>query len=773
MKKLLERYWGILIIIAAWGIFSSPFFLRGLLPFPTRYLVTTFAPWSTQYGMPVKSGSMPDVITQIYPWKNITIESWKRGKIPLWNPYSFSGTVHAANYQTAVFSPINVLYFILSQPIAWSVSVLLQPLLAGLFMYLYLTSEKVSKESRVIGSLAFMFCGFIVTWMAYQTLGLAAIFLPLCFYSVNKVINDKKWWAFPLMSLAIWFSLVSGHFQTSIYVLMGTIFYLLYRGIVTRRYSRTLYLAVFVILGVFLASPQLFITYEAYIQSVRSTAFSKGEIIPWSYLITFFAPDFYGNPVTRNDWFGHYAEWAGFIGVVPLLLSCIALTARKSRTWFFIGLFLFSLLFATPTLFTDLMYRAHIPVLSTSSASRIIFLASFALAVLSAYGADALSFLWEEKKKRTVIFFVVGFGTFLGLLWIILFFFHPLPFDTLSIAVRNSLLPSVILFISSAVFFIGRYIEKRKRTWLLWILLCITMFDTVRFAAKWMPFEEKEFLYPPMAITKKLDDVLKSSPSRVVGNYGNELGGMYHVSSLEGYDAMYKRRYGEFMSFLSNGKMNMPSRSVVTLDKHGSYTQAGLELLGVRFYLHKFSDGRLPWAYPFWEYPQYQSIFKDETYELFENKKAYPRAFLASNYKVVPDALEALETIFSDTTNRNETIVLEDVPSIEPAAGKGEATIISYMPEEVVIKTKSDTAKLLFLSDTFDTGWKATVDGKSTPIQRADYTFRAVAVPTGEHRIVFRYQPKSFRWGVIVGFVSCMLIALGSIVLKKYENRLL
>ena len=423
MKKMFIRHWGVLIIIAAWGIFSSPFFVKGLLPFPTRYLVTTFAPWSTQYGMPVKSGSMPDVITQIYPWKNITIESWKRGKVPLWNPYSFSGTVHAANYQTAVFSPINLLYFILSQPIAWSISVLLQPLLAGLFMYLFLTSEKISREGRIIGSLAFMFCGFLVTWMAYQTLGFAAIFLPLCFYSVNKVINDKKWWAFPLMSLAIWFSLVSGHFQTSIYVLMGTIFYLLYRGIVTRRYARAFYLAVFVVLGVLLASPQLFITYDAYIQSVRSTTFSKGEIIPWSYLITFFAPDFYGNPVTRNDWFGHYAEWAGFIGVVPLLLSCIALTVKKSSKWFFTGLFSFSLLLATPTLLTDLMYRAHIPVLSTSSASRIILLVSFALAVLSAYGADALSFLWEEKKKRTVVFFVLGFGVFLTSFWIILYFF--------------------------------------------------------------------------------------------------------------------------------------------------------------------------------------------------------------------------------------------------------------------------------------------------------------------------------------------------------------
>ncbi len=773
MKKIMIKYWGILFLIFAWGIFASPFFVKGLLPFPTRYLVTAFAPWSTSYGMPVKSGSMPDVITQIYPWKNLTIESWKRGQIPLWNPYSFAGTVHAANYQTAAFSPLNILYFIFSQSTAWSLSVLLQPLSAGLFMYLFLTSQKISKEGRVIGSLAFMFCGFIVTWMAYQTLGIAALFLPLCFYAVTMGLKEKKWWAYPLMSLAIWFSFVSGHFQTSLYVLIGTMVYLLYMSFYTKKYSRSVYLATFMVFGVFLASPQLFITYEAFIETVRSTAFGKGEIIPWSYLITFFAPDFYGNPVTRNDWFGHYAEWAGFIGVIPLLLAFIAARSKLASKWFFIVLWLFSLLLATPTFFTDLMYSAHIPVLSTSSASRIILLSSFSLSVLAAFGTDALLEFWRAQKKGKLWLYITGNGIFLSIVWVVLIFFHPLPPDKMSIAIRNTILPSVFLAMFSVIVIIGLHVDNVRRKWLLWILISITLFDVLRFASKWMPFEEREFLYPPMGVTKKLDDLLTNSSYRVVGNYGNELGGMYHIPSLEGYDAMHKRRFGEFISFLSNGQMNMPSRSVANLDKHGPYIQQALELLGVRFYLHKFSDGRFAWAYPFWEYPQYRSIWKDETYELFENANAYPRAFLASNYKVVTDKLEILQTLFSNTINRNDTLILEDKPPIEPKAGKGDANIASYTPEEVVVMTTSDVAKLLFLSDSYDKGWSASIDGISTPISRANYTFRAVSLPSGEHRVVFRYHPESFRWGTIVGVVSLFIIVFGSLCIKKYENRLL
>lgn len=58
---------------------------------------------------------MPDVTTQIYPWKKLTIDTYKSGYIPVWNPYSFSGNPQLANFQTAVFSPFNILflYFLL------------------------------------------------------------------------------------------------------------------------------------------------------------------------------------------------------------------------------------------------------------------------------------------------------------------------------------------------------------------------------------------------------------------------------------------------------------------------------------------------------------------------------------------------------------------------------------------------------------------------------------------------------------------------------------
>src|SRR5579885_2600913 len=116
------HWWPFLLIIAVWFAFASPFFLTSKVPFPSTYQVNNFAPWDAYPGFasPVKNAAMPDVITQIVPWKFFTIQMWKSGQVPLWNPYSFSGTPHLANYQSAVLSPLNILFFIFSFVSAWS-----------------------------------------------------------------------------------------------------------------------------------------------------------------------------------------------------------------------------------------------------------------------------------------------------------------------------------------------------------------------------------------------------------------------------------------------------------------------------------------------------------------------------------------------------------------------------------------------------------------------------------------------------------------------------
>ena len=731
IHKLFVKFWPVLVIFGLWAIFSAPYIFRGLVPFPSKYLVTFFPPWSSQYGMPVKNNAMPDVITQIYPWKKMTIDTWKSGEVPLWNPYSFSGTAQAGNYQSAVFSPTNLLFFILPFIDAWSVMILLQPLLAGLFMYLFVRSLERSEEASLLAAVAFMFSGFIVVWMAYGTLGYAALFLPLIFWGVNK----KRGWA---VSFGIALSLLSGHFQVSVYVIAAAIAYILWK-----KQLRTLW---FVLSGLLIAAPQILPGLRSFELSARGGSVLKGEVIPWQYLLTFIAPDFFGNPVTRNDWFGHYAEWAGFIGVTPLLLAIFAVLGKKSKeVWFFITLAALTLLFALPTPLNSLLYLLKIPVLSGSAASRIIILTSFALAALAAYGLDRL------KENKHTNWFSVTCMCFVGVTWIVLLFGKPLPPDKLAIASHNFILPGVFVVLAAAACVI-------RKKFVIYILIGLAAFDVLRFAVKWMPFDPRQYVYPEVKSLTYLQ--ARVGNDRVFGNIGSgEVGTQFRIPLVEGYDAVYQARYGEFINAVSVGYVYPAGRSVVQFDKKGVYKTEVLQLLGIKYIYHRVSDGRNIWVFPYWDYlanGSMREIYSDEKYKIFEYTGVYPRAFLASSYTVKTGNKDIIDTLFSRNFDRRNSLVLEEKPAVDPQPGTGSAEIISYTPDKVTIETHASSSKLLFLPDVYDAGWHAFVDGKESRVYRADYDFRAVSLSSGVHTVQFMYEPDEFRWGIMLSIAGVL-----------------
>ncbi len=737
MRSFIKKFWPLFVIFGLWFIFSFPYFFKGLVPFPSDYLVTFFPPWSSEYGMPVKNNAMPDVITQIYPWKKLTIDTWKSREVPLWNPYSFSGTPQAGNYQSAVFSPFNLLFFVLQFIDAWSILILLQPLLAGLFMYMFVRSLEKSKEASLLAAMAFMFSGFMVVWMAYGTLGYAALFLPLIFWGVHKKYGLA-------VSLGIALSLVSGHFQVSVYVIGAALAYIFWK-----KHLSALW---YVLMGLLIAAPQILLGIRSFILSTRSASVLKGEIIPWQYLLTFVAPDFFGNPVTRNDWFGHYAEWAGFIGVIPLTLAIFAVTKKIIReAWFFVTLAIVSLFLALPTPLNDLLYVLKIPVLSGSAASRIILLTSFSLAVLSAHGLDEL----VKNKKSTVLFSVLCF-CFICITWTILVFGKPFTGDKLIIATHNFVMSSALILLGAVLIFLTSFRKKSVQTIIIIALLGLSAFDLLRFAVKWMPFEPRRYVYPEVKSLTYLQS--RVGNDRVFGNIGGgEVGTVFGIPLVEGYDAVYQARYGEFISAVSKGYVYQSGRSVVQFDKNGRYKTEALQLLGIKFIYHRFSDGRNVWVFPYWEYLADGSmiqIYSDEKYEIFEYTNVFPRAFLASSYKIAVTDKDIIDTLFAKDFDRRNSLVLEVKPSVEPQSGTGSAEIISYTSEKVMVKTDSESPKLLFLSDQFDTGWYATVDGKKSPVYRADYDFRAVPVPAGQHLVEFRFLPDAFRWGIILSIAG-------------------
>jgi uncharacterized membrane protein YfhO len=772
MKKFFIGNLPLIIICATWLIFASPYFLKGLVPFPSDYLVNIFAPWNAypDFASPVKNSATPDVITQIYPWKKLVVDIWKEGTVPLWNPYSFSGTPLLANYQSAVLSPFNVLYFILPFIDAWSVQVLLQPLLAGIFTYLFARSLKLEKLESSVSSLAFMFCGFITTWMVYGTLGYAILFLPLALYSVEKFYQTGRSIFIVVLALAIPLSFFSGHFQTSLYFLIFIFVYLLFKYLSTKKARESIQCFIAVLFGLAMSAPQLLPSVELYFNSVRSEIFIKTEVIPWSYLPTFLAPDFYGNPVTRNDWFGHYAEWNAYIGVIPLILAFYSIRKRTNlHVIFFFVISLASIVLAFQTPILDALIALKIPVVSTSAASRIIVLFSFASSILAGFGFKSIRDDLKNRNIKPIGIAMLIFTIFFLSLWILAVLNPFAPPDKAPVSLSNTRLP-FLLFVAfvSLVAFLLIFKKGRLIRFFAPIVILIIILDLYRFANKWQPFEPKHLVFPEVTISKFLLDIPDND--RVFGNFGAEASVTYKIPSIEGYDPLYIERYGEFIQAASDGKFHKGERSVVLLSKNAQHREKAVDFLGVKYLAHKVSDNNTVWAYPIWEYPvdQFKIKYEDDYYQVFENQKVYGRALIVGDFEVINDDKKLLALVFDDDSDLKQKVYLEKKPTlkIHPEA-KGEAVIKTYEPSKIIIETVSSHDALLVLSDVFYPGWVAQVDSEETEILRANYAFRAIEVPSGKHIVAFSYRPGSFARGLIVGFFGIIGVAGQTFYLRR------
>jgi uncharacterized membrane protein YfhO len=66
------------------------------------------------------------------------------------------------------------------------------------------------------------------------------------------------------------------------------------------------------------------------------------------------------------------------------------------------------------------------------------------------------------------------------------------------------------------------------------------------------------------------------------------------------------------------------------------------------------------------------------------------------------------------------------------------------------------------LSEIYDPGWHAYIDGERTKVYQTNDILRGIAIPAGNHKIVFRYEPDSLRFGLLITTLS--LIAMLAII---------
>lgn len=782
-----NKYIFILFVIITVLIFRNYFF-KNLVPFSSNLLLSYYEPWTTYQGqnkIPNKPMGF-DNLRILYPLRKLTIDQIKNFEIPLWNPYAFSGNMLLATYQSAVFHPLSFLFFILPQIDAWSIIIILQPILASIFMYLFLKELGMKTKIAFFGSTVFAFSGyFIVWWEENFMLAYSALFLPLILFSTLKLFKKISILPFILLVLGLTFSVLSGGFQTSFYVFVFSIIFTLFLYISSyKEKSKAVLLIISAyIISVFLSGTHLIPNIEAFLYSARGTTDAKfifdDYLLPLQRLITFISPDFYGNPATYN-YFAHrtfYYETALFLGIPSIITAIYALFSFRNQSsvykfFSFASLVTISLGFSLPTSWF-LLYQLKLPFISTMLPTRIFFLSIFSLSIISAFGMEL--FLKKPQFRKILLILLILWISILSATFFLIFPYRKDIYEIVKhndfVSLKNLILPAITLFVTSLIMLFFTF-TKKWQTQVYSLLLVITLGSLFYFANKYLFFSQKNSVYPNTPVFKKLQEI--SGVNRIWGYKGGHVESnfmtYYHLFSPEGYDSIYIRRYGELLGAALKKGIYSPQiprndAFVVTNDyekgiEKNLYRKKIITLLGVRYVVEKNSDN-----IPHENENIFKPIWTDGIFTIYDFLEAFPRVFLADNFILKNSSSDLIKSFFDPNIDLLKTILLENNIDLkkENIPLNGNAEFIKYTPNEISIKTSSNKDALLFLSDNDYPDWNAYIDEEKTLVYRADYAFRSIIVPKGIHNVEFRYEPVSLRLGVIstiIGIISFIGICL-------------
>jgi hypothetical protein len=108
--------------------------------------------------------------------------------------------------------------------------------------------------------------------------------------------------------------------------------------------------------------------------------------------------------------------------------------------------------------------------------------------------------------------------------------------------------------------------------------------------------------------------------------------------------------------------------------------------------------------------------------------------------------------------------------SLNPASGEGTVTILEESPNRLLMSANRTADGWVVIRDSWYPGWQARVDDKPAQIMHADYLFKAVPVPAGNHEIELEYKPISFTIGLWVSVFAWVMFCTAWIILRRKGN---
>jgi hypothetical protein len=149
----------------------------------------------------------------------------------------------------------------------------------------------------------------------------------------------------------------------------------------------------------------------------------------------------------------------------------------------------------------------------------------------------------------------------------------------------------------------------------------------------------------------------------------------------------------------------------------------------------------------------------DPTVNVYRNATSLPRAFIVHRAVAAADHEDAWARLHEAGFDPAGTVVLEGGQALDVRPVMSDTVnVVRYQPDELEIDVEAGAEGYLVLSDPFYPGWRAELDGEPVALLRADYAFRAVAVPAGHHTVVMTFRPGTWNAGLIISALTALVM---------------
>jgi len=742
-----------------------------------------------------------DIIEQEFPHRIFTRDSFLSGQFPHWNPYTFGGMPFFSALQAGVLYVPNVIlsFLPLNQNGMWyalHLFIALHILFGGIGMFLFtryhfrLQPQKAPQPILIAAAVSFMFSGFFITHMIHSMMLGILVWVPWIFLLLEKGFREKRWHFVAIASLVQGLTIFSGHPQMSFYQFLFLGWFMAY---LLTKYRKWNFSGIgmglsFFVLAVTIAAIQLLPAIEMIPEVSRADwtfeqasegSLSYGQL--WSLLIPklfgtrVFSPEdgvsfwlklpippFGSEPPVTGYW--TFWETCFYSGALVLLIGLAQFSQIKKSLFlkFCAGWMIFTFLVALGPYapLYKVLYN-YVPGFGFfRMPARILFSWNLLLPLLMVqlllhlrprfnYRGYYPLYVLGSIAIAGGIFFISGAGSSL---W------PQMQTDPIQQFAAKQSTIMLLLVIGAAIAFSLYFTNKISQQRLFYAILILITFDMFSFGfglhlqnrqsgperfqqyaqvSSFLKKQAKE-LPPHRVMIRNLEN-----PGYMI--QGRNQGMIDKVQYLAGYNPLNLAR-------------RLPPTA---LDKT-------LQIMNVRFGLLPDASGQL---------------------RLLPIAAALPRAALYYTYHTFSDDSAAAQFMRSESFDPQQSVVLHQdalgavdfksrplgvsnasvQSSQTPEARNNEekVTIDSYSQNAMELTVQTPEPAILFLSEVYYPAFKATVNGKSKQILRANMALRAVVVPSGTSTVRVAYHSPYFTWGLILSLVSLGAVMVWILIGRK------